>query len=240
MSKQDELLAKAKKKSPVSAATPFVPEVVEDSELDVITRRIKGNVDQFERLRDKAKDLKKRIADDILYVTQNKSRLLPHRSLQDYITNDLQISKEYFYQIKRGYDFLLEHNKEDLIEEADFRIIDDIARIKNKKVQEKLLSNIQNVTRSTIKEELQKADPDYSNDSINPAKVDLKNISSIMKVLESVMVTDPEQISKARNTAFKYLVGGNQNGILWRFRFSKKQLETIRNHIDAMMSIVKD
>jgi hypothetical protein len=237
VSKMDLLTKAAKKKSPVASSDDNnVPAAVEENELDIITNRIKANVEQFERLRDKAKELKKKIADDVLFITQNKKRLLPDRTLQDYIINDLQISKEYFYQIKRSYDFLLEQDKTDLISQADFRIIDDIARVKDKKVQAELLENIDTVSRAQIKEEIKKCDGHtFSNETSGSSVKHSGIVPSFENVAESI-VEFPTQIKRSKTKALNILMGSEEEaGIIEKLDFNKKQLQTLRDYVDSLI-----
>ncbi|HRX16819.1 MAG TPA: hypothetical protein P5123_10940 [Spirochaetota bacterium] len=209
------------------------------NELQEITNRIKSNVSRFEKLRREAGKLKQQIADDVLFVAKNKNRLLPNRTLQDYIENDLKISKQYFYSIKRSYDFLIENNKAELIRDTDFRIVDDISRVKDKEKQKELLAKTTFLTRDQIREEIQKYARHTSFDKKYNSKgssAPEKTIASLFEDLYTLIDYHPEQISKSKKEALSSLIGGEKTGgIIQRMMFTEKQLTAIRDHLDKLI-----
>ena len=149
---KDKLKNSSKVTSPVSSIAVVKTAEVVNSELYDLTTRIKNNVAQFERMKEKASILKQNIADDILFLAHNKDRLLPETNLIDYIENEIGISKGYYYQIKRSYEFLIENNQPKLINSVDFQILDKVARVKDEELQKDLLKNIETLTREELKE----------------------------------------------------------------------------------------
>ena len=156
---KDKLL-KQKKGNLSVVKTSNVP-VKKSSELDKLTYEIKANLSELEDIVEtfrtkkiRAQELKQTITEQLIYIRDNKKKLLPDRTLEDYLINDLGISKGYFYQEIRAYELALEYNKPDLYKEVDSKILASISSEKDIKKQKLLIVNAHKLTRDSFKKQI--------------------------------------------------------------------------------------
>jgi hypothetical protein len=161
MSKKDLLRQKAKGKLAISAATdkkPSLAVVVKDDELKKITREIRSSIEEMQEIhewwkekKERVNELKELIIERLMYVRKNKKRLMGGRNFEDYLVNDIGISKGYFYEQLQAYNVCLEYNKPALFKEVDHKVLVNIAREKDSNRQKKLIEKAPALSRDYFK-----------------------------------------------------------------------------------------
>jgi len=160
---KDKLLKN--KKGHLSVVKPEIVPSKKMSELERITYEIKANLSELEDIVEtfrtkkiRAQELKQTIIEQLIYIRDNKKKLLPNRTIDEYLTNDLGISKGYFYQEIRAYELSLEYKKPELYKEVDSRILATIATEKDPKKQKALINNAYKLTRDSFKKQIEYKD----------------------------------------------------------------------------------
>ena len=159
---KDQLKEKAKGKLAVSetAVVPVVTAVQSDgaAELSRITREIRSDLDELEEISEWWKNRKARIAEiqrnvleKLIFVRDNKKRLLSNRTFEDYLTSDVGLSKGHFYEQIQAYNVCVEYKKPELFDEVDTKILVNIAREEDKAKQRKLMERAPSLTRDFFK-----------------------------------------------------------------------------------------
>lgn len=191
MSKKDLLKEKAKAK----LATSYVKaEKVEDTkvvtvigniELRNITREIKSDLDEMRDISEwwaekkfRVNELKENIITKLMYVRDNKKTLLSDRTFEAYLTEDIGISKGYFYEQLQAYNICVEYKKPKLFKEVDHKVLVSIAREDDKEKQKELIGRATELSRDYFKKEKPAAKvspPDFSvkqiSSGVNPNKI---------------------------------------------------------------------
>jgi len=174
MSKKDLLREKAKGKLATSAVKPAEEKVVSisgSSELVKITREIRSDLDEMKDIAEwwndkkiRINELKENIVTKLMYVRDHKKQLLPDRTFESYLSEDIGISKGYFYEQIQAYNLCIEHKKPSLFKEVDHKVLVNIAREKDLEKQKELLKKAPELSREDFKKDkLEKISPtDFS------------------------------------------------------------------------------
>ncbi len=128
MSKKDLLKKKAKGKLAIDAkqtALAVVPKA-KGGELRRLTLEIKSDLDELRDIaewwkakKERAAELKENIIKKLMHVRNNRKKLLGGRTFEEYLTNDVGISKGYFYEQIQAYNVCMKYNKPGLFNEID-------------------------------------------------------------------------------------------------------------------------
>lgn len=147
--KADQLLNGLKtgqQKIPSAAAVQVVPTI----EKEVVKRvnRIKSNVEIMT-------DSKKQIIEDLNFLKEHQKELTKETGLtfEAFIKDVAGYSKSYFYQLTANYEFLKENNKIDLLDKVDTKIIEEIKKIDNHKLQQEYLKKAETLTRADFNQD---------------------------------------------------------------------------------------
>lgn len=147
--KADQLLNGLKtgqQKIPSAAAVQVVPTI----EKEVVKRvnRIKSNVEIMT-------DSKKQIIEDLNFLKEHQAELTKETGLtfEAFIKDVAGYSKSYFYQLTANYEFLKENNKIDLLDKVDTKIIEEIKKIDNHKLQQEYLKKAETLTRADFNQD---------------------------------------------------------------------------------------
>jgi hypothetical protein len=147
--KADQLLNGLKtgqQKIPSAAAVQVVPTI----EKEVVKRvnRIKSNVEIMT-------DSKKQIIEDLNFLKEHQTELTKETGLtfEAFIKDVAGYSKSYFYQLTANYEFLKENNKIDLLDKVDTKIIEEIKKIDNHKLQQEYLKKAETLTRADFNQD---------------------------------------------------------------------------------------
>ena len=171
MSKKDLLKQKARaklattlNKSEPKAESVNQVVVLGDAELSRVTMEIKSSLEEMQDIfewwqekKERVSELKQFVIEKLIYVRNNKKKLLPARTFEDYIINDIGISKGYFYEQLQAYNVCKEYNKPGLFQEVDHKVLVNIAREKDKDKQKELINSAKSLSRD-----------DFRKDTINP------------------------------------------------------------------------
>ena len=86
-----------------------------------ITYEIKSDLSELNEISDWWKTKKERVAEiqssvmeKLMYVRDNKKKLLAGRTFEDYLVSDIGITKGHFYEQMQAYNVCVEYNKKDL------------------------------------------------------------------------------------------------------------------------------
>ena len=207
MSKKDELKKKAKGKLDTSkkADEAKTAVVVKYSELDKITREIRSDLEEMQDIaewwqekKQRVSELKEAIIERLIYVRDNKKNLLGGRNFEDYLSNDIGISKGYFYEQLQAYNLCKEHNRTRLFNEVDPKVLVGIAREKDKDKQSELINKAKELTRYDFK----KVRPsDFS--EAPPVKINKDKMS--IKISDKKMLRAIEQLLKENGFGIEYV-----------------------------------
>jgi len=117
---------------------------------------------------------------------------------EEYLTNDIGISKGYFYEQLQAYSICKEYNKPALFQEVDHKVLVNIAREKDKAKQEKLISKAPSLSR----EDFKKVSPtDFS--EAPPVKINRDKMS--IKITDQKMLKAIEQLLKDNGFGIEYV-----------------------------------
>ena len=160
MTIKDKLKQKAAPKLAISKSINNTASaiIINESEIDKITRNIQSDLDELRDIYEwwkvkkvQVNDLKKNIIEKLIYVRNEKKRLLGKMNFEDYIVNEIGISKGYFYEQLQAYNVCLEYNRPKLFQEVDHKILVNIAREKSKDKQRNLIEHANELTRDDFK-----------------------------------------------------------------------------------------
>ncbi len=159
MNKQDLLKQKSKPKLATSRSSVITTAVaVQENELDRITMEIRSDIEELQEIQDwwqqkkvRVVELKQAIVENLIYIRDNKKDMLPDRTLEDYITADLGLSRGYFYDQIKAYEFVNDLNAPERFEDVDYKILVGISRFKDASVQKALLDKSDVLTRDDLK-----------------------------------------------------------------------------------------
>lgn len=171
MSKKDLLKQKARaklatslNKSEPKAESVNQVVVIGDAELSRVTMEIKASLEEMQDIfewwqekKSKVAELKQFIIEKLIYVRNNKKKLLPSRTFEDYLVSDIGISKGYFYEQLQAYNICMEYKKPGLFQEVDHKVLVNIAREKDKDRQKELIDSAKSLSRD-----------DFKKDAVNP------------------------------------------------------------------------
>lgn len=195
MSKKDLLKEKAKSKLATGMVKPEETKkavaLTGTSELVKITREIKTDLDEMRDISEwwnekklRVNELKENIITKLMYVRDNKKSLLPDRTFESYLSDDIGISKGYFYEQLQAYNICVEYKKPKLFKEVDHKVLVNIAREEDKEKQKKLIEKASDLNREYFKKDKEKVSPtDFSASKgtlpqLVPAKYSLPKASS--------------------------------------------------------------
>jgi len=158
VSKKDLLKEKAKAKLAISTVKPVEAKkavaVSGSSELAKVTREIKIDLDEMRDISEwwnekkvRVNELKESIITKLMYVRDNKKLLLPDRTFESYLTDDIGISKGYFYEQLQAYNICVEYRKPKLFKEVDHKVLVNIAREEDKEKQKELIEKAPSLNR---------------------------------------------------------------------------------------------
>jgi preprotein translocase subunit SecD len=160
MSKKDLLKQKAKGKLAIDvkdAALAVVPREKE-GDLKRITIEIKSDLDELRDIaewwkakKDRVVELKQSIIEKLIYVRDHRKKLLVGRPFEEYLSNDVGISKGYFYEQLQAYNICAEYQKPGLFKKVDHKILVNIAREKDKDRQKELIQKAPTLSREDFK-----------------------------------------------------------------------------------------
>jgi len=160
MSKKDLLKKKAKGKLAIDvkqAALTVVPKDKE-GELKRITIEIKSDLDELRDIaewwkakKDRVVELKVSIVEKLKFVRDHRKKLLVGRTFEEYLTNDIGISKGYFYEQIQAYNVCMEYKRPDLYKEIDPKVLVNIAREKDPDRQKELIDKAPTLSREYFK-----------------------------------------------------------------------------------------
>lgn len=147
--KADQLLNGLKtgqQKIPSAAAVQVVPTI--EKEVAKRVNRIKSNVEIMT-------DSKKQIIEDLNFLKEHQAELTKETGLtfEAFIKDVAGYSKSYFYQLTANYEFLKENNKIDLLDKVDTKIIEEIKKIDNHKLQQEYLKKAETLTRADFNQD---------------------------------------------------------------------------------------
>lgn len=187
MSKKDLLKEKAKSKLATGMVKPVelkkAVALTGTSELVKITREIKTDLDEMRDISEwwnekklRVNELKENIITKLMYVRDNKKSLLPDRTFESYLSEDIGISKGYFYEQLQAYNICVEYKKPKLFKEVDHKVLVNIAREEDKEKQRKLIEKAPDLSREYFKKDKEKVSPtDFSKSKENlPSLVSAK------------------------------------------------------------------
>lgn len=128
------------------------------SEIDKITYEIKSNLDEIREIQQwwdtkktRVTELKTVIIEQLIYVRDNKKALLHGITFEDYLTNEIGISKGYFYNMTKALEIASEFKKPGLVYEADPKLIIMSQQFEDKKVQKAIIDKAGTLTREDMK-----------------------------------------------------------------------------------------
>jgi len=161
MNKKDMLRKKAKGKLATDVKAPVlavVPKEKTTGELKRITLEIKSDMSELQDIaewwkakKERVAELKQNIIEKLMFVRNNRKKLLGGRTFEEYLTNDIGISKGYFYEQIQAYNVCAEHKRLDLYKEIDPKVLVSIAREKDPEKQKKLIAKAPTLSRDYFK-----------------------------------------------------------------------------------------
>lgn len=215
MSKKDLLKQKAKPKLATSAAViPLPVKAQKHGELDHITREIRSNLDElrdiqmwWQEKKIRVSELRESIIDRLVYVRDHRKKLLPNRTFEDYLTNDIGISKGYFYEQIQAYNVCMEYKRPELYKDVDPKVLVNIAREKDPERQKELIEKAPSLSREYFKkvrpsdfsEKARGADP-----ASDPAMAIISRNDLTIRVSDAKVLRQIEELLKAKGITFEY------------------------------------
>jgi|GEM_PF-2692903 len=248
MSKKDLLKQKAKGKLAISknasVKKPSLAIVVKDDDLKKITRDIRSSLEEMQDIHEWWKDKKERVSElkeliieKLVYVRKSKKKLLGSRTFEDYLVNDIGISKGYFYEQLQAYNVCMEYNKPALFKEVDPKVLVGIAREKDPARQKELMEKAPKLSREYFK----KVRPsDFSEEETEGAK-STKGLKST--ALSDIKITEHEAMimHKLLSTitfSLKQSPTGNWEG--WRdFTLNDESLKELKDIVRKLGTLYK-
>ncbi len=212
MNKKELLKQKAKGKLAIdvkpAASLALVPKQKE-GDLKRLTMEIKSDLDELRDIaewwkakKDRVNELKQSIIEKLIYVRKNKKKLLDGRTFEDYLTNDVGISKGYFYEQIQAYNVCVEYNKPGLFNEVDPKVLVNIAREKDPVKQKKLIEKAPTLSR----EDFKKVRPsDFSGNEEDPLTAMISRDDLTIKVADTKILKQIESLLKANGIKVEYV-----------------------------------
>lgn len=212
MSKKDLLKKKAKGKLAIDAkqtALAVVPKA-KGGELRRITLEIKSDLDELRDIaewwkakKERASELKENIIKKLMHVRNNRKKLLGGRTFEEYLTNDVGISKGYFYEQLQAYSVCAEYQKTGLFKEVDHKVLVNIAREKDKEKQKELIQKAASLSRDDFK----KVSPtDFSGkDGEDPFTAMISRDDLTITVADKSILKQIESLLKANGIKVEYV-----------------------------------
>jgi len=220
MSKKDLLKQKAKAKlaTTLNKAEPKAESanqvvVLGDAELSRVTIEIKSSLEEmrdiyewWQEKKERVSELKQFVIEKLIYVRNNKKKLLPSRTFEDYLVSDIGITRGYFYEQLQAYNVCLEYKKPGLFQEVDLKVLVNIAREKDKDKQKELIDSAKNLSREDFKKSAasQNVRPSdiLESDERKSVVID-KNMLSI-KLDDSAMLAAVEALLRSNGFVIEY------------------------------------
>ena len=255
MSKKDLLKEKAKSKLATGMVKPVeVKKAVAltgTSELVKITREIKTDLDEMRDISEwwnekklRVNELKENIITKLMYVRDNKKSLLPDRTFESYLSEDIGISKGYFYEQLQAYNICVEYKKPKLFKEVDHKVLVNIAREEDKEKQKSLIEKASDLSRDYFKKDKGKVSPtDFSTSKdkipslVSPKYSLPKNtgLRSPAKMALGLLDSFKEVYEKEKNSSSESYLRGFIAGIITLSEYlseagliSKEEIEKIK------------
>jgi len=164
--KKAEKLLNGLKTGQQKIPTAVAVTVIQTVEKEVVKRvdRIKNNVEIM-------RDSKSQIIEDLLFLKEHQDELTKKTGLtfEAFIKEVAGYSKQYFYQLTGNYEFLKSNDKTALLDTVDYKIINEIKKIDNPKLQKEYLSKAETLTRADIYEIKERVSPAYSENTVRPS-----------------------------------------------------------------------
>jgi len=212
---KDKLKANAKAKLAVNATTAVIPVVVDKdrnlpAELNRITIEIRSDLDEmrdiaewYKAKKERVGEIKQNILEKLIYVRDNRKKFLDKRTFEEYLTEDIGITKGYFYEQLQAYSLCAEYRKMSLFREIDPKILVNIAREENKERQKKLMDMAPKLTRDYFK----KSDmSDSSNsESKSPFIVKVNREKLTIRVTDPKILKQIEALLKTNGMTLEYM-----------------------------------
>jgi len=218
MSKKDLLKEKAKAKLATSVAvkaeTVNLP-IVSGGELKSITMDIKSSLEEMQDVADwwkekkiRLNELKEFVIEKLIYVRDNRKSLLGTRTFEDYLVNEIGLSKGYFYEQLQAYEVCVEYKKPKLFKEVDHKILVNIAREKDPDKKKSLIDNAKDLSREDFKKEREEAKvspTDVLKKKINNSAAVVDRTGLSIKVGDSKTLAAIEAFLKQRGIEVEYM-----------------------------------
>lgn len=210
---KDKLKAQAKPKLAVNTASTLVPVVSEikrvvPSELSRITREIRSDLDEmrdiaewYKSKKERAGEIKQSILEKLMYVRDNRKKLLEGQTFEEYLTEDVGITKGYFYEQLQAYSLCSEYRKISLFREIDPKILVNIARVEDKAEQKKLMDKAPTLTRDYFK----KSDASDVSGGKNPFVVKVNRSKLTLRVSDPKLLKQIEALLKSNGMSLEYM-----------------------------------
>ncbi len=165
--KKAEKLLNGLKTGQQKIPTAVAVTVIQTVEKEVVKRidRIKNNLEIMS-------ESKGQIIEDLNYLKEHQAELTEKTGLtfETFIKDVAGYSKQYFYQLTANYEFLKSNDKIDLLDKVDTKIIDEIKKIDNLKIQKEYLEKAETLKRSDIKNMRDRVRPSDSENQTEPDK----------------------------------------------------------------------
>jgi hypothetical protein len=210
---KDKLKAQAKPKLAVTSSSAAVP-VVSDSksalptELARITREIRSDLDEmrdiaewYKSKKERAGEIKQSILEKLIYVRDNRKKLLEGRTFEEYLTGDVGITKGYFYEQLQAYSLCSEYRKMSLFRDVDPKILVNISRVEDKDAQKKLMDKAPSLTRDYFK----KSGTSDSPAGKNPFVVKVNRDKLTLRVSDPKLLKQIEALLKSNGMSLEYM-----------------------------------
>jgi len=213
MSKKDMLRQKAKGKLAADIKTPtlaIVPKEKTSGDLKRITLEIKSDMNELQDIaewwkakKERVNELKQNIIEKLIYVRNNKKKLLVGHTFEEYLSNDIGISKGYFYEQLQAYNVCADYKRLDLFKEVEPRILVNIAREKDLDKQKKLIEKAPTLTRDYFKKVRR---PDFSvKEGEDPFTAMISKVDLTITVSDKSILKQIESLLKANGIKVEYV-----------------------------------
>jgi hypothetical protein len=212
--KASDFLEKAKQKKTLEVASPTVEDtvpVVVTNDLDRITSEIRADLQKLDAIVNWVNDRKKqfaetreRIVKNLIYVRDNRKRLLGVRTFEEYLEGDVGVTKGYFYQVLRAYEIAHEFKKPELFENVDYRILSDISRIESEKVKEQLLRKAENLSRDDVKKAVMKERGLFEEKKSTEETAEINREKLTVKLSSKAIMKEVELLLKQHGIEIRY------------------------------------
>ena len=164
--KKAEKLLNGLKTGQQKIPTAVAVTVIQSVEKEVVKRidRIKNNLEIMS-------ESKGQIIEDLNFLKEHQAELTEKTGLtfESFIKEVAGYSKGYFYQLTANYEFLKSKDKIDLLDKVDTKIIEEIKKIDDTKIQKEYLNKAETLTRADIKSMRERVSPDYSEKTVRPS-----------------------------------------------------------------------